>query len=110
MKQTVVHRGRYNIKLVNLNRDLTGMTPGTDFLSQIRETPDHRSELIAQWTITFETTGSDGLLRLTLDDSITSLITQDRGFMDLMRIEGGQPVSEFDESLPVEFRGMPSHA
>jgi hypothetical protein len=110
LKQTVVHRGRYNIKLVNLNRDISAMTPSTDFLCQIRATEDHTSELIAQWTLAFENTGSDGLLRLTLDDSITSLITHKRGFMDLLRIEGGQPISEFDEALPVEFRGMPSHA
>lgn len=110
MKQSVIHRGRYNIKLVNLNRDISTMTPGTDFKAQIRATENHTSELIAEFTITFEDDGSDGVLRLTLDDSITSLITHDRGFFDLMRIEGGQPISEFDEALPIEFRGMPTHA
>ena len=110
MKQTVIHRGRYNIKLVNLNRDISALTPGTDFLAQIRATPDHTSELIAQFTITFEDDGTDGVLRLTLDDSVTDTITHDRGFFDLVRMEGGQPISEFDEALPIEIRGMPSHA
>lgn len=107
-KQTVVHKGRYAIKRVNLNEDLSGYSIG-NFVSQIRARPDRSSELIAEWEIVFDNgTGTDGILRLTMEDEVTGAITQDTGYMDVMRIDGGQKTSCFDEPLPVEFRGMPS--
>jgi len=107
-KQTVVHKGRYAIKRVNLNEDLSGYSIA-NFISQIRARPEHTSELIVEWTVVFDNgTGSDGVLRLTLDDSVTGAITHTSGFMDVMRVDGGQKTSLFDEALPVEFRGMPS--
>jgi hypothetical protein len=39
-----------------------------------------------------------------LDDQ-EGLITAERGFMDVLLVTGGQPVSVFDEPLAVEFRG-----
>ncbi len=107
-KQTVVHKGRYAIKRVNLNEDLSSYSIG-DFISQIRARPDRTSELIATWDIVFDNgTGTDGVLRLTMEDDVTGAITHDEGFMDVMRVDGGQKTSCFDEPLAVEFRGMPS--
>lgn len=106
-RQTVVHKGRYAIKRVNLNEDLTG-TVEADFIAQIRETPDRSSALIAEWDVSYDTVAADGVLRLEMSATVTGLITQSSGFMDVMRTDGGQKVSCFDEALYVEFRGMPS--
>lgn len=107
MAKTVVQRGRYQIKRVYLNRDVS-MIPEADFISQIRTTPDYTSELLMEWTVSFDDDGTDGILRLVADDTVTGAVTADGGFMDVLRIDGGQKTSEFDEALPVEFRGMPS--
>lgn len=106
MAKTVVHRGRYQIKRVYLNRDLTGFT-SADFVSQIRSTQDRTSELLMEWDVTIEDS-DEGILRLEADDSVTGAVQRESGFMDVMRIDGGQKTSEFDEALAVEFRGMPS--
>lgn len=84
------------------------MIPEADFISQIRTTPDYTSELLMEWTVSFDDDGTDGILRLVADDTVTGAVTADGGFMDVLRIDGGQKTSEFDEALPVEFRGMPS--
>lgn len=62
-----------------------------------------------EWTVTFDTDGTDGVLRLEADDTVTGAVTVDSGFMDVLRVDGGQKTSEFDEALAVEFRGMPSN-
>jgi hypothetical protein len=109
MSKTVVQRGRYQIKRVYLNRSLTAFAE-SDFISQIRATPDYTSELLMTWTVSFDngTDGADGILRLEADDTVTGAVTKDGGFMDVMRVDGGQKTSEFDEAIEVEFRGMPS--
>lgn len=106
MAKTVVHRGRYQIKRVYLNRDISAFT-AADFVSQIRSTPSHNSELLMTWTVSIED-AAEGILRLEADDVATGAVQSESGFMDVMRIDGGQKTSEFDEALAVEFRGMPS--
>lgn len=101
-KQITVWKGRYTIKLVHLHMDVSADT----FTSQIRERDDVSSPLIAEWDVSFEDDGTDGVLRLTLDDSVTGLITQSTGFMDIKRVTGGQPVSVMDECLMVKFLGV----
>lgn len=108
MAKTVVHRGRYQIKRVYLNRDVS-MFDETDFISQIRSTPDSTSELLMEWTVTFDDDGADGVLRLEANDTVTGGVQSKTGFMDVLRVDGGQKISEFDEALTVEFRGMPSN-
>jgi len=98
-KQLVVHKGRYNTITVNVGIDLTGDT----ITSQIRERPEQSSELIAEWDVTV-TDDSAGLLTLVLDDSANE-ITASKGFMDIKRDSGGNPLPVFDEPLAVEFRG-----
>lgn len=110
MVKTVVHRGRYQIKRVDLNYDISGFSIG-DFVSQIRATPEFDSALLMEWDVSFDNgTGSDGILRLEADDTITGAVTADSGFWDIMRVDGGQKTSIFDEAIAVEFRGMPSDA
>lgn len=99
MKQIVVHKGRTNIVQVSLGFDVS-----QDIItSEIRVDKDQSSELIATWTVSFATDGIDGELLLTLDDSVTTIITKSVGFMDLKRVTGAEPVSVFDEPLEVIF-------
>jgi len=93
----VVYKGRTNEVIVNLGFDVSGDT----FTSQIRAEDDVASALIATWNVTFVTDGTDGLLLLKLDNSITSLITRSKGFMDIKRITSGEPIPVFDKPLPV---------
>ena len=109
MAKTVVHKGRYQIKRVDLNRSLTAYS-ASDFVSQIRATEDFNSELLMEWTVSFDDggTGASGVLRLVADDTVTGAVQAKNGFMDVMRVDGAQKTSEFDQALEVEFRGMPS--
>ena len=103
MNQTepvVVHKGRTNTLPVSLGVDVSGDT----FTSQIRTHESTTSSLIATWTVSFLTDGTDGELILKLDNSVTSLIVQKTGFMDIKRVSLGEPIPVFDAPLPVLFR------
>lgn len=103
MAKIVVHKGRVNVKSLKLNTDTTGET----IKSEIRERDNIASPLIATWTVT-AVDASAGEYNLFLDDS-DSLIEHATGFMDVIRISGGQPIPAFDEPLAVEFRGSVTH-
>lgn len=96
----VVHKNVTNTITVDLGMNVTGET----FTSQIRTQPDHESPLITTWSVVV-TDAVNGILTLTLDDTLTGQIQEDRGFMDLRRVSGGEPVPCFDRPLEVEFRG-----
>jgi hypothetical protein len=97
----IVHKGRTNVIRVDMGIDVSG-----DIItSEIRTEPEVDSTLIAAWTVVFETDGTDGMLVLTLDDTITSAITVAGGYMDLKRMSGGEPLPVFDRPLEVDFRG-----
>ncbi len=79
MKQIVVHKGRTNVVQVSIGFDVS-----QDIItSEIRVDKDQTSELIATWLVSFATDGIDGELILTLDDSVTAIITKSVGFVDL---------------------------
>ena len=97
----IVHKGRTNTLRVNL-----GMNVSTDtFTSEIRAEPTVDSPLIATWTVSFVTNGSDGELILRLDNLVTEQIAANSGYMDLKRISNGEPIPVFDRPLEVSFRG-----
>jgi hypothetical protein len=97
----VVHKGRTNIIACDMGLDVSG-----DLItSEIRTEPDVSSPLLATWTITFLTDGRDGELILTLDNTITSQIKANSGYMDIKRVSGGEPLPVFDKPLEVTFRG-----
>jgi len=99
MKQIVVKKGRTVMIPVSLGFDASN----DSFTSQIRAEKNSESELIATWNVSFSTDGIDGELVLTLDDSVTRDITRTIGYMDLVRITGGEPIPVFDELLEVYF-------
>ena len=99
--EVIVHKGRTNVLEVRLGIDVSTDT----FTSEIRTQPDQAASLIATWTVAFVTDGSDGLLKLTLDDSVTAGIAELAGYMDLKRVSGGEPIPVFDKPLEVVFRG-----
>lgn len=100
IQQVIVHKGRTVILPVSLGYDISGDT----FTSEIRVDQDPASALIATWTTSFATDGIDGELVLTLDNSVTSTITRTRGYMDIKRVSGGEPLPVFDEPLEVLFK------
>jgi hypothetical protein len=102
MPQSItIHRDRTNIIPVSLGYDVSGDT----FTSEIRKEADTSSDKLAEFTISFETDGTDGELILTLDNSAVALVTSNRGFMDIKRLSAGEPLPVFDEPLEVFFKG-----
>lgn len=99
MSALTIYRGRTNVIPVSLGFDVSADT----ITGEIRTKPEQTSDEIATWVIDNVTDGSDGEITLTLDDSITSVIAQDRGYTDLKRVTGGEPVPIFNEPLLVEF-------
>lgn len=97
----VVHKGRTNTIIVNMGIDISSDT----FTSEIRSEPSVEAPLLATWTVTFLTTGTDGKLKLVLDDVVTAQVLASSGYMDLKRVTAGEPVPVFDRPLEVVFRG-----
>jgi hypothetical protein len=100
MKQINVDKGRTVVIPVSLGYDVSGDT----ITSQIRTGRNQESDLIATWSVSFATDGTDGELVLTLDNSVTSLIEKTSGYMDIKRVSAGEPVSVIDEPLEVIFK------
>lgn len=99
MQPVVVQKGRTVIVPVSLGFDVSQDV----ITSEIRISTNPTSLLIATWVVTFDTDGTDGELILTLDDSVTELIMQSVGYMDLKRVSGGEPLSIFNVPLEVSF-------
>lgn len=97
----IVHKGRTNIITVSMGYDVSADT----ITSEIRAEPDTESLLIATWTVTFVTDGTDGELLLTMDSVITEQIKASGGYMDLKRVTGGEPLPVFERPLEVQFQG-----
>lgn len=97
----IIHKGRTNVITVAMGFDVSADT----ITSEIRAEPDTESLLIATWEVDFVTDGTDGELRLTLDDIITGQIKASGGYMDLKRMVGGEPLPVFERPLEVQFQG-----
>jgi hypothetical protein len=99
MQQVTVKKGRTKTLPVGLGYDVSG----DELESEIRVGKTRQSELIATWTVSYLTDGTDGELILTLDDTITGAIERSSGWMDLKRVSNGEPIAVFDEPLEVVF-------
>ncbi len=99
----VVHKGRTAIVQVSLGIDVSADT----IESQIRAEPDQSSAFIAEWIVSYPSggDGSDGELVFTLDDTFTSQITANSGYMDIKRVSGGEPYAVNDKPIRVIFQG-----
>lgn len=94
-----IYKNRTNILPVNL-----GINVSTDTLiSEIREGSTVTSPLIATWTISFLTDGVDGKCIFRLDDAQLSTVTAKKGYMDVKRISGGEPLAVFAAPVQVVF-------
>jgi hypothetical protein len=98
--QIIVHKNRTNIITVDLGTDVSADT----FASQIRAGKSNDADLIATWTVSFLTNGTDGKLKLTIDNSLLTNVTRSNGYMDLKRIKNNEPLSVFEEPIEVIFR------
>jgi len=95
-----VYKNRTNIISVGFGYDVSGST----FESEIRVGKDSASDLIATWTITFATDGTDGELIFTLDDAVSATITNFKGFMDIKKVTGGEPLPVINGPIEVFFK------
>ena len=100
-KPVVIHKGRTNIVTVGLGINVSADT----ITSQVRKQPSQSSELLATWSVTFASDGSDGELILTMDDLVTKDVKHTNGYMDLKRVSNGEPISVFRSPIPVIFEG-----
>ena len=100
MAEIDIYKHRTNIVLVRLGFDVSADT----ITSQIRANKTSTADLIAEWDVSFETDGTDGVLRLEIDDSVTELITHKTGYMDLRRVSGGEPYPVFAQPVKVNFK------
>lgn len=91
-------------RTVQVGVQLAGDISADTFSSQIRAEKDPTSTLLADWSVSFKTDGTDGLLVLTLDDSDTVGITRASGWMDIKRVGlDNEPVNVFAQPLKVVF-------
>lgn len=100
MSDVIVYKNRTNKLRVNLGIDVSLDT----ITSEIREKALVSSPLIAAWTVTFVTNGTDGQLLLTIDNSLLGGVTAKSGFMDLKRVTGGEPIAVFSKPIKVVFQ------
>lgn len=99
MPELRVYKNRTNVIQVDLGMDVSGDT----ITSEIRAEKSFESELLATWTVDFLTDGTDGVLVLTLDDSDLDSIVGNKGWMDMKRTSGGEPLPVFSNPLRVRF-------
>lgn len=96
----IIHRGLTNTFPLVLGYDTTGDT----IASQVRTGPDRSYPLLLNFVVT-TVDASNGEYTLTIDDTFTSQVVVDSGYMDILRITGGEPVPVFEEPLQVIFKG-----
>lgn len=102
MSTLTVKKGRTVTVPVSLGRDVSG----SEFFSDIRVGRTSDTDLIASWEIAFDTDGTDGELIFTLDDSVTSLIEQSSGYMDIKEVKDGEPLPVEYNPIEVVFTGV----
>jgi hypothetical protein len=88
-ESVLVYKNRTNVLRVSLGYDVSADT----FESEIREKATVDSTLIATWSASFLTDGTDGELVLTCDNSQLGAVTQKSGYMDIKRISNGEPLA-----------------
>ena len=92
MSEIILYKNRTNRFKVNLGIDVSTDT----FTCQVREKALVTAPLIATATsVTFETTGVDGVLYGLFDDSTLNAVTAKSGYLDLKRMSGGEPLPVF---------------
>lgn len=101
MSDLTVHKSRRNLLIVDIGMDVSSMT----ITSEIRAKPDLSGSLIATWTVTNVTDGTDGLLQFEIDATASAQIQADFGYMDIKRLDGAQPYAVFERPVEVEFVG-----
>lgn len=102
--ELLVYKNRTNLVSVNLGMDVSADT----FTAEIREGKTPTSTLIATWTVTFASDGTDGGLVMRLDDSVLANITQKAGYTDIKRVSGGEPLPVFADPVKVLFKDLPT--
>lgn len=100
MPDLLVYKERTNSVQVDLGMDVSADT----ITSEVRADRTVSSELLFTWDVNFVTDGEDGLLVLTVDDSLLQDITAKVGWMDLKRVSAGEELPVFRDPIKVRFR------
>ena len=101
MSSINVPKGRTKHLPVFLNMDTSLDT----ITSQIRTQPDREAPLVATWSVSPVTDGSDGKYIFSLTSTVAGQILADSGYMDILRVSGGEELSILRQPIPVEFTG-----
>jgi hypothetical protein len=83
-----IYKNRTNIVKISLGVDISADT----FVSEIRAEKSMEATLIASFTPSFLTDGTDGELVLTVDNSALTAVTVKYGYMDIKRVSNGEPL------------------
>lgn len=76
------------------------------YTSEIRRGQSVNTPLIATWNVSVKPGGMNKTLIFSMDDSVTSLITVNYGWMDLKRVSNGEPLPVLNYSIPVLFKDV----
>lgn len=101
----IVKRGRTTTLQVSLHRDLSATTAEA-FSSKIRAEDNETSPVLCAWQIAIKSPASDGILILTIDNTVASAVTRTNGYMDMKEVIAGEPRSVWNDPLPVVFEGV----
>lgn len=78
-----------------------GMDVSDDIItSEIRT---KAGDLIVEWTVEFDSDGTNGELILTIDNALTTDITAETGEMDFKRMSGSEPLPIIARPIEVQF-------
>lgn len=100
----IVYKNDTNVIQVDLPFEIAD---GDSFTSQIREDKISTSTLIATWVVEIEEADEDHtLLKLTIDNSNLTEVTQTKGYMDIKHVSGGEPSRVFKSPLRVRFKDV----
>lgn len=104
----VIQRDRTEVVTVQFATGVGAGYASDTFTSEIHATKDPTSATIATFTVNSSNVASSDAITLTLDNSVTSAITADRGWFDVIRTSGGEPYRVFDEPVQVSFVDVPT--
>lgn len=92
----LVYKDRTTRITANLGLDVSSDT----ITSEIRS---KSGEFLVEWTIEFDSDGTDGELIMTIDNALTTDLVAEEGLMDFKRMSAGEPLPVIARALEVQF-------
>lgn len=102
LDRITVHKHRATVISFGFGIDLSQDT----LTSQIRDSKNSTGNDLGFWDIQPLTDGTDGRYVFTFSPEKATLVTVDKGYMDVKRVSGGQPLTLMNRILTVEFKDV----